>query len=230
MDKFDICNLSESENKILDYDVFDNYYKIRSKNGYNEELNHNIKKEMEAMLNGILITEEEYKQEKSKKEEVQLYLNILQEGSQLYFNKLYKDYNKEKEDTRLYFNKLQEDYNKEKEEAVIYVNNLIKEQNKSMVLYFNKLQEDHNKDKEEATLKFSKLVEEHNNLKEDYNKIKEENNNLIKEHNEEKELNEFAITQNIELIQENSKLHDHIENVEKFLDNFNAIKKRKVND
>lgn len=179
MDEFEICNLSESENKILDYDVFDNYYKIRSKNGYNEELNHSIKKEMEAMLNGILITEEEYKQEKSKKEEVQLYLNILQEGSQL---------------------------------------------------YFNKLQEDHNKDKEEAALKFSKLVEEHNNLKEDYNKIKEENNNLIKEHNEEKELNEFAITQNIELIQENSKLHDHIENVKKFLDNFNAIKKRKLYD
>jgi hypothetical protein len=90
MDEFDICTLSESENKILDYDVFDNYYKIRSKYGYNEELNNNIKKEMEAMLNGILITEDEYNKEKYKNEELQLnYNKLLNEH-----NSLKEEYNK----------------------------------------------------------------------------------------------------------------------------------------
>lgn len=74
------------------------------------------------------------------------------------------------------------------------------------------------------------LTSEKNKLLEDCNKITEEYNNLIKEYNGKKELNEFAMTQNIELIQENSKLHNHIENVEKFLDNYNVIKKRRVND
>ena len=187
MDEFDICTLSESENKILDYDVFDNYYKIRSKYGYNEELNNNIKKEMEAMLNGILITEEEYKQEKSKKEELQLYLNILQEGTLLYFNKLKEDHNKEKEDHNkekedhnkekeealLYFNKLQEDHNKEKEESTLKYS---KEKEEATLKYIKEKEEatlKYSKEKEEATLKYSKLVEEYNNLKEDYNKIDE---------------------------------------------------------
>ena len=219
MDEFDICTLSESENKILDYDVFDNYYKIRSKYGYNEELNNNIKKEMEAMLNGILITENDYNKEKEENDK--LLENYHKEKEKN--DKLLGDYNKQKEKN----DKLLEDYHKEK--AVIYVNKLQEDHNKEKTnLKYSKLVEEHNKEK--TNLKYSKLVEEYNNLKEDYNKIKEENNNLIKEHNEEKELNEFAITQNIELIQENSKLHDHIENVEKFLDNFYAIKKRKVND
>ena len=88
MEEFDFCTLSESENLILDYDVFDNYYKVRSKYGYYEELNYNIKKEMEPMLNGILITEINYNKEKEKNE------------------KLLEDYNKEKEKNE----KLLEDY------------------------------------------------------------------------------------------------------------------------
>ena len=107
MDEFDICNLSESENKILDYDVFYNYYKIRSKNGYNEELNYNIRKEMEAMLNGILIVENDYNKEKYKNEELQLNFNKLLnehikliEENQQYKNKL--------DDLQLNYNKLDE--------------------------------------------------------------------------------------------------------------------------
>ena len=72
------------------------------------------------------------------------------------------------------------------------------------------------------------LTSEKNKLLEDCNKTTEEYNNLLKEHNEEKELNEFAITQNIELIQETNKLYKKIENVENFLDNFNPIKKIKL--
>jgi site-specific DNA-adenine methylase len=97
---------------------------------------------------------------------------------------------------------------------------------KILLTKYNILYENYKKQNEQIR----DLTSEKNKLLEDYNKIKEEYNNLIKDDNEEKELNEFAITQNIELVQENSKLHSHIENVEKFLDNFNAIKKRKLTD
>jgi hypothetical protein len=97
---------------------------------------------------------------------------------------------------------------------------------KTLLTKYNILYENYKKQKDQI----KDLTSEKNKLLEDCNKITEKHNNLIKEYNEEKELNEFAMTQNIELIQENSKLHNHIENVEKFLDNYNAIKKRKVND
>ena len=58
MDEFEICTLSESENKILDYDVFDNYYKIRSKYGYYEELNYDIR-EMKSEISQLKSTIQE---------------------------------------------------------------------------------------------------------------------------------------------------------------------------
>jgi hypothetical protein len=104
MDEFEICILSESENKTLDYDVFDNYYKVRSKYGYHEELNYNIRKEMEAILNGLLITENDYNKEKYKNEELQLN-----------YNKLLNEHNKLIEENQQYKNKLDDlqlNYNK----------------------------------------------------------------------------------------------------------------------
>jgi len=107
MNEFEICILSESENKTLDYDVFDNYNKVRSKYGYYEELNYNIRKEMEAILNGLLITENDYNKEKYKNEELQLnYNKLLNEH-----NKLIKEnqqYKNKLEDLQLNYNKLDE--------------------------------------------------------------------------------------------------------------------------
>jgi hypothetical protein len=143
MDEFDICTLSESENKILDYDVFDNYYKIRSKYGYNEELNNNIKKEMEAMLNGILITENDYNKEKEKN------AKLLEEGH-LNFNKLQENHNKEKEEAQLYYNKSLEE---------IQLNyNLLKEEHNNLKEEHNNLKEEHNKI-DELLLNFDKNFE-----------------------------------------------------------------------
>jgi calcineurin-like phosphoesterase family protein len=130
MDEFEICTLSESENKILDYDVFDNYYKIRSKYGYYEELNCNIRKEMESILNGLLISENDYNKEKYKNEELQEKFNKLTEK----YKKLEKDHN----------NIMQEHYKLKKDH-----NNITEE--------YYKLIEDHNNIIEGHNIKY-KLI------------------------------------------------------------------------
>lgn len=103
MNEFEFCVLSESDNIILNNNVFDNYNKVRNDNGYNEELNDKIKNEIESILNGLLLTENDYIKEKEKNEKLQEKLN-----------KLLEDYNKEKEVNAILVeqnNKLFESYN-----------------------------------------------------------------------------------------------------------------------